>query len=573
MLSALQQPCTSEELQRRHSGVYTRLSSACRTVVSVPLAVALTGDRRCTERHGSILLHLPRRVWVGIEATTDDVVDCEILEYHTADDLFTPAPSTLLERYRRLLGVVTTQVRRRFHVVIEAQDGYSATVAASLTAATTLALQLDEGSLDPAQVVAWSERPLAALLDDPTFRAVLDAGRSKQSLLRPGRNVFGSGIVTALAPGATQCLAFDEERVVSLTTASFAERDVHPSEWPVDLVVLGSGTRNELGLSPSYVELDEPLELYLAQLRELYPSSFSLTQPLEDEEGAAVAALQDRLWLNTYRQWTALWGPLEPACASAGLIEAIQRRTAFSFAVERIHPALRTISDAVRETCGAWRVGLMALGTWEHGGSCMVVAPASEHRRALPALLERLRAAGLDASVEYLSWRDGSAHDGARVEQHLSSERVSRHLPAHPLRTLQLTSRGVTQRIDHRTGTSPSVDVHVDLRTERVSIAGAAVSARELPSQRMCADVLRLLALSKDCTIRSTDLPRSSYRSSRGELGSKVLHPLSATVLVRTGKRLTFTTSGSISDFSIRLDPGESVIEITGPVMPSTTSR
>lgn len=563
-------PLTSGHIQQRHPAVYQRLMEGCQTVVSVPMAAGLAGDRFLHARQSNLLLQLPRRVWVGVQAGGEQPVTVRTLEeYDAARGEFVPAPATIHERTQHLVqDLLVAGEHLTVDVLLEAPDGRGFALSSSLTAAVSLALLVHRGTIAPVTVDAWRRLPMRALLDDPAFLDLVRLAKGHQSAVRPGR-IVGGGVLTALGSASVQLSAHDGQDVDVLTLADLGGGERMACEWPVDLLIIASGSRNDLGLPPEVRFNPTALPAFLAELTAQLRFPAPLAAPLPTPVPELVHQLRDAFFLEVVRCWTAVWsGTPTVERAIEDLLATMRRRQAFSEATDALHPSTVRLFAALGEALGDRPWGAFPVNNGSHGGTVLVVAPAGALRPRAPQLLVALAARGMDgACIEYLSWRDGAAVDPVRVDQHLASGQLSALLPREAQRWTFVSPTGTASVLRPRDVELPSeAELVVDLVNDRIIIAGQPVDSKEIKSQRFTAELLRHLARAPQHTVPNSALPRSAYRASRSELVSKILAPLARTVLARTGRELSYTTHGSMDDFSISLQLGDLTLALVESV-------
>lgn len=551
-------PLTSPALQQSHPGVYRHLFERCSTVLSAPLAMSLTGDRSLSSREASIVIQLPRRVWVGIERTTEASASLgSFVQYDLLSERFINAQSHDRQAFERVLPTLQPLFPgTRIHILSETQSGRSLAHSGTLSALLSALASLQSGTVTAGELDGWRSSQLTALLGDSGYRYVVRRGRELQRLLRRGRTL-GSSVLSALNPNRAQCAAFSGEDILTaLSATDVGAASNAPSTWPVDIAVLSSGTRNDLGLGQEVTFEDAPLRAQLAELRMYVPRTAPLVAPLHGTADALTSDIRERAFLHVLAAWMELWSHGEREESVTRLLTAMQQREAFSTATEAMHAAIRMTLDSIRANLAHRRHAAFPLGTGSHGGTVMLVMARDEARTHVQQIVHDLRQHGLsDASVDYLSWRDDNVSGPLRIEQHLATQRMSTHLPPNALRFTRYGCDGTGTILRSRNdGIPQGLDVVVDTERERIYVASREVSSRELWSQRTTCEVLRRLLPSPEAMVASTELPRSSYRSSRSEMSSKVLTPFTKLVSVRTGKPCGFTTRGTIDAYTICAD-------------------
>lgn len=549
-------PLTTEALIDRHGPTYQQLMARCSVVVSVPLCITLVGHKTFHERDSNINIRLPRRMWVGLEhRSASELTLGSIQEYDAVHDSFGSSAAVLRERLNQLLSSgLLRGVTGALHVLCETQDGRGMAVSGSLAAALALLQRTASGEVTPQLLVDWSARSTLELMSTPLFSELIAIAWRGQQFLRPGK-FGGSGAINALGNGQVLWCTNTQDRTHVLTPMDFGMQSP-PSEWTVDIAILSSGSRDDLGLAHQAAVHDGELADFLGRMAEHLPGDSKFLAPLEQTSEEFIASLHDRTTLEIFQRWQEYWAQQGGHEALERLIETFRRRGHLLQALEHLHPRVSQAIEQLHTTLHGQRFGAVPVTTGSHGGSVLIIAPAAEVRTKLHDVVTRMVAAGADeACFEYLSWRDSGSAPGPRIEQHAAHDHYSGLLPAMKDRTSLYTRDGVVHDLaDDMQQLEDAADIVLDGVNERVLIAGKPVSSKELPSQRMTIDLLRMLLRSDARTIPNTALPNSAYRSSRSELTSKLVAPLLRTLEKRSGKLIDVRTRGSISAFTIALD-------------------
>ena len=568
-IAAERLPLTSASLMGGHASNYHHLFERCSTVVSAPLGVSLTGDRALTTRRAAVMLQLPRRVFVGIEKHNAQGAPAAIVhEYDVSRDAFTPSPTTLTGRVAHVVSDLLHGEHVTLHILAEGQDGRNLALPAALSVALGLTRHLANGRLTPTAIAAWHTKSCAALLGEAAFFDLLGECWDIQKILRPGM-VTGGSVISALLPSAAHALAFGGTPLGVCTPGQLDGLPPSPSNWPVDIALISTGTRNDLGLPPEVLLDDDATRRFISDAGTYFSRDLPLVQTLQGSGGDALDALRDRAFLDVYRGWFDLWRRGGGGYAIDQLIEAYVRREALLWATENLHPSIRETLHELRALLGRKRYGSFPQGTGIHGGSILIVTPQSEARADIEELPAHLQSRGIErACTEYLSWRDQTTFLGPRVEQHLASGIFHASIPRAARRITRFSSGGFDERISGTDEDHEGTDIVVDVTGERIAIAGRPVDSRELPSQRATSHILAQLLRRPSMMIQSDELPRSSYKDSRSELTSKLVSPLLRVLKLRTGKTMRISTSGTISSFSIALKLDDVVIDLSEALTP-----
>lgn len=250
-------------------------------------------------------------------------------------------------------------------------------------------------------------------------------------------------------------------------------------------------------------------------------------------------------------------------------MESIRKRLMLLLSTSRsIHTSVRDVLALLQRALHTTPYCAFPMGTGQHGGSTLILAPASVARSQLESLTLQ---SGSDTDtnpliLEYASWRDGMGAAPLRVEQHLAGGLVSELIESDALSVTSMGTTGpVTSVYPRRSVSALRADLVIDAISERLTIGGKSVASTEIASQRMVVRMMQLLLKSQNQVIPSTALPHSTYRSSRGELMSKVVSPLIRTIAARTGKQLNLRAKGATHDYQMSLDASEASILLLEP--------
>lgn len=561
-------PITSEVIQKKHSKEYRWLFETCKTVISTPLAIALTADRTLNERRASINIQLPRRAWVGVEKNSHNGVEMGVVkEFDSISDTFLNAPTTTRERLNRLVKAMGFKDKGLYiHVLIESQGGRNMNTSGSIAAGLFSAMHIVNQDLTIEEIDSWKDMDINDQLKDPKFKQLFKDSCNGQSSIKPGR-ALGSGVLTALGNAQTQCIAFSNDEVRVLTPLDFGARSPLPSEWPVDIVVIATGKRNELGSEPEMSYRENGINETIDKLREHLGEDYPLTKPLRKNSFQSIKQIRDVAFMDLYQAWIELWQK-STEMAGIALMESYRRREGLFQALEVGHPVVRYIIGKMHDVLQGHMHSVFPLGTGSHGGSIIMITPVGDSRKLIPIILNEMWKIGMsDVQAEYLSWSDGWITDGLCVEQHIDSGRIGSYLIGAANKCVivskQSTSTVYHSRVDQF---AENIDLLIDMHSNRIMIAGRSVNSREIRSQKITSDVLKLLLSSPDKNIKNSDLPHSTYRDSKGEFMTKIASPLEKTVSHRTGKELSLKAHGSVSDYTITLNLGEIIIGLIEPL-------
>jgi len=95
-------------------------------------------------------------------------------------------------------------------------------------------------------------------------------------------------------------------------------------------------------------------------------------------------------------------------------------------------------------------------------------------------------------------------------------------------------------------------EIIVDSIKEKVYIKWKKLTSKEIQSQKQIVEIL--LKLLENNIIKNTDLNSSSYSMNKNEMSGKIIYPFIKVVEEKLNKDINLKISGSISNFSIKLD-------------------
>lgn len=100
-------------------------------------------------------------------------------------------------------------------------------------------------------------------------------------------------------------------------------------------------------------------------------------------------------------------------------------------------------------------------------------------------------------------------------------------------------------------------DIVLDTIGSKLYINKKSITSKELYSQRMTLDILKLLLLRIGEDVQNSDLPNSSYAQSKNEMQGKIITPLAKLVLERIGKKIALSCKGSNTLFHLKLNKSD----------------
>jgi len=185
--------------------------------------------------------------------------------------------------------------------------------------------------------------------------------------------------------------------------------------------------------------------------------------------------------------------------------------------------------------------------------------------KTLPELEKEL---GLEMQLGYASWLDGIENRGVVAEQFLEKEIYSDFVSKNTISVREFTGKGKTGALlltpEEFEKRKEKVDVLIEEQKGRIYIRGDLITSKELHSSRGTIKILKELLKQNGKEISSHELPSSSYSLDRYELQGKITGPLLKAIEKRSNKKFPLTIKGGVTDFKIKLDPGNYIIWLKG---------
>jgi len=161
-------------------------------------------------------------------------------------------------------------------------------------------------------------------------------------------------------------------------------------------------------------------------------------------------------------------------------------------------------------------------------------------------------------SLDYASWIDGYDEEGGvKIEQWLEEGIHSPLLAADAVRYIIWNKRGA-QKIEtsaREEAAKTKHDLFFDCIAQQVRVAGKACTSKELPSQKATVAIMDALLTAEGHRLHNRALPESGYTKYRNEFQGKITGPLVALVKKRLKKDLVLKVEGTLTDFTVSLDP------------------
>jgi hypothetical protein len=153
-------------------------------------------------------------------------------------------------------------------------------------------------------------------------------------------------------------------------------------------------------------------------------------------------------------------------------------------------------------------------------------------------------------TLDYSSRLDGFETGWVRVEQYRSQGVFSEFLSPYSLSVHSNKNNEQTLFWEYEI-LSSHVGLIIDPELKKVFLNGKALTSKDLPTQKTLVDVLVLLFLNKQSSIRNTDLPLSSYSKNKNDFVGKVITPIHWLLRECGFTGTLLSTRGTNSDFQI----------------------
>ncbi|MBI2551893.1 hypothetical protein HYW17_01160 [Candidatus Uhrbacteria bacterium] len=203
-------------------------------------------------------------------------------------------------------------------------------------------------------------------------------------------------------------------------------------------------------------------------------------------------------------------------------------------------------------------VGVRLLSTGKQDASILVFSQIPKFREEIKELVDELiHHHDKRIHINFASWRDGWGKDGLRVEQFISKGIYSKFIEQGAMRLVHWTRKGEVNASVVKNGALKSAgrDLLIDLVHEKIQVAGKECTSKELPSQKATVKIMDALLTAEGHRLHNRALPESGYTKYRNEFQGKITGPLVALVKKRLKKDLDLKVEGTLTDFTVSLDP------------------
>lgn len=191
-------------------------------------------------------------------------------------------------------------------------------------------------------------------------------------------------------------------------------------------------------------------------------------------------------------------------------------------------------------------------GSYKIGGNMAIITERDKNRQLVFDAIQELKLIYPYLYVSYLSFIDGYASEGTTIEKYV--EKNIRSCFDSP-NAMIVDDWDHTKHYLHSIEKAEELgyDLLLDEIQHKIFIDGQAIHSKNLHSQRMTIDILRILLSRLNQEVSNADLPVSSYSQSKNEIQGKIIIPLKKLILDRTGKKIDLTCKGSNTIFYLKL--------------------
>ncbi len=230
---------------------------------------------------------------------------------------------------------------------------------------------------------------------------------------------------------------------------------------------------------------------------------------------------------------------------SARFVSTINEFGIVSMLYEREHELFFNIQNAFRHVRDfhTESIGVCPLNISRAGGAFFCVTQYAKSRETVERLVAYLRDTGYrHARIEYASWRDGTAGEGIRLQQHVRRDIFSEFLSRDLVQLFDTTGRRVVDKYDMLPIHREERTLVFDMVRNEVRIDSRILGSKELPSKSGAIAIFSVLIERAGSDIESRQLGASSYTKNRNEMLSKIITPIQKAVEQSLGERINVET-------------------------------
>lgn len=202
-------------------------------------------------------------------------------------------------------------------------------------------------------------------------------------------------------------------------------------------------------------------------------------------------------------------------------------------------------------------IGVFPFDIVQWWGAISLISPLESNRKKVIQMVSDYKQINQDSnmSVIYESRKDGYEFEGVKIEQNLNEWIFSpcisgsKYLIEHYNGSIELINSSEDALL------SAQDDFIIDTIAGKIYIQGNKITSSDLHSQVTTCEVLAVAIKQIWVEFSNSKLQSSSYSRNKNEMISKVITPLKVVIEKYLGKRLDIICSGSISNYTIRLNP------------------
>lgn len=619
-------PVNSDSLKQRFPDVYRSFFSKCEIVCSAPRSMIWTGGLYFVKQEGLTLRHsIPNRSYVGITPRSQpDIQVRDVISYHPLHQTFETDTLPGYEKdlfERSFISFLKTEcgisLQSGFDVYVLSESVCESGIGSigGYFAACVSCFLLYAQKVTPEQIKQWSMKTTGDLIRDRetkfdevmrviwkweliNYSTASGANMMNALLPSPVPILYSSRRVTVHpnAPGSSDLartdshsLPLDEKRMYwcARTNEVFDEHIGWP--LPCDYGII---TVTETQPAPHIISSGYALERELSDVAEeilAFGPKFFDQSDLNDADlplfyTYCLAQNRSKLWQHSISSITVL---------ALRLLIQLKRTIEQGFSQKRMddlfqllnqqHQALtgQSVSNPYLEevaselkTVLSSRIGedaiAVCLNFASRGGNLLFATQAAGCRSQIDDVLRTVGSKlKKNLMLSYASWIDGYEKEGGlKIEQWLEQGIYSELMRADALKLVRWNEKS-DARVSIEEPDSfqkNSFDLLIDLQRGKLYVAGHECTSKELPSQKMTAKILHALLSTETHRLQNKLLVPSSYTKYRNELQGKIVGPLVALVKQRLGRDLLFKVEGTLTNFTVSIDPKGFQIGMLSPI-------
>ena len=603
-------PHNSEALQARFPEVYREFFSKCALVCSAPRSVALVGEYVGYEALG-MRQTLPMRTYVGLVSRR--VAGLEVVKYVTFDPDENKFHEHILEddlkghvedKIAPLLYTIFPKITPHgFDVYILAELPLERALGAagSLIVSLTMALLLRHKIITKAQLVSWGKGTIAELIANPETKfdlAVRTIWKIEVALYYTASAVshFISLVPSAVPVIFTSKKSMSAEEVMrrvrnneevdfnqlinqsqywaARSTELFGKHLGWP--FPFDWGMISTG-QFRMVHEAMFIAADVQEELHeiaheAGKIKDqLLGKAFTGAPP--DFFELCFPNRSEGLWqyyvgfllLLSFHALLKLRKVLERGSSEKYISEFFEflnkiHGTFYPLGLcpDKINTFVHLLRQRIADKIGADAVAVKMNSTARRGNILFAtVAPLG--RPFMEDLLESIsKETNEKVSLDYASWVDGYDEEGGVKIEHWLDEGIHSPLLASDAVRVIIWNKKGEQRIEtsvREKAAKKKHDLFFDCLAQQVYVANKPCTSKELPSQKATVKIIDALLSAEGHRLHNRALPESGYTKYRNEFQGKITGPLVALIKKRLKKDLAFKVEGTLTDFTVSLDP------------------